>query len=802
MGKGKLVVGIIVLIIGVGLIPASIGMDKQIDNRMDTAIIIGFTQTRSEFISEAELYAIQEIIPDAMVGLKDYQTNFMPRLVNGSVSAQSLNAIINDLASSIGLENATDLFFNDPSWTVSTSGNYDIEGISEYIGMGNLTYSADSQTSIYNFLTGSGSGSNVFNYINDIEDIPEEIEQYTNGTGSFNEIILSGSVLYVAAGTDGLRALNVSDLENVTQIDHYDTGTGEAHDLTRSGDLVYVAAGSDGLQILNISNPANITYVNSYINGTGDTFGIIKSGDLAYIADGTDGLRILNITDPTNISQVVQYVNGTAEANKIALSGSFAYVADGADGLEILDISVPENVTRVGHFDDGGVANDLWIADPYLYLADGSDGFEVIDISNKSNPIQIGQYDDGGEANGLWISGSLAFVADGSDGFEIISISNKTNPVQLGLDFNDGGEANGFRLQGSVAFIADGSDGLEIYDMTYPRLQADLLETYDASWDQILYVSEYLTDHLIPLVPTLAGLPFEVNSTNAEKLFLMQWTNATFISGTYPVKFQGIINVFNWEFDRPDLDISLAEAEKIWNVSDSNSPFNETQIRTWIRATYNPTYFDLVKNGWSLDESVSAGLLDYLFNTTLYVDVINRIYPHIRTQTVGSRAQDLIYLQWANSYIRPEGLGSIDPFYTGFEVTSPPDELGMNLTQLASIWNSNSENSLRSLVGVPKWFELARLPEAQRMSVAAGYNITDEFDLDATQINFICDWLYGSDGSDGYRNVSTYISQDYYGLPLHPYVLQAQMKIGTYIGAGIIGIVGLVIIVKSLRKER
>ena len=134
MGKGKLVAGIILIVIGVGMIPASIGLDNLIEQRMDESISLSFLRIRQAYLPSAEAYALTESIPDTMQELKEKALPDMPSFANGTITVQEMKAVIDDLTTSIGKDEALNLFFNDPSWTIITSSNYDIEGVSENNG--------------------------------------------------------------------------------------------------------------------------------------------------------------------------------------------------------------------------------------------------------------------------------------------------------------------------------------------------------------------------------------------------------------------------------------------------------------------------------------------------------------------------------------------------------------------------------------------------------------------------------------------------------------------------------------------
>ena len=157
MGKGKLIAGIILLVIGVGLIPASFGMNNLLEKRMDESVTSSINSIRYALLPITQEMAYAEAIPGSLLALKTVAEPNVPGLVNGSISYYTLDDIIDDLTIYVGSEaNATELFFNDPAWTVSTDSNYSVQGISEYSGLGNLSFTPLAKTRTWTKIKADG----------------------------------------------------------------------------------------------------------------------------------------------------------------------------------------------------------------------------------------------------------------------------------------------------------------------------------------------------------------------------------------------------------------------------------------------------------------------------------------------------------------------------------------------------------------------------------------------------------------------------------------------------------------------
>ena len=171
MGKTKLFVGLILLIVGAGIIPTGIVLDDKINEELDAAIPGVLLEIRDGFLPAAADLIKFEAIPEAMLGLKSELETQIPYLLNGSVTAQTINGTITGLAVSVGLATAKDMFFNDLAWSTNTGGIFPINSISEVMVQA-LGFTTDAQDYILNgngqypgIVTDLVSGSGIFAFL-------------------------------------------------------------------------------------------------------------------------------------------------------------------------------------------------------------------------------------------------------------------------------------------------------------------------------------------------------------------------------------------------------------------------------------------------------------------------------------------------------------------------------------------------------------------------------------------------------------------------------------------------------------
>ncbi|MHA1112346.1 MAG: hypothetical protein ACTSRE_14670, partial [Promethearchaeota archaeon] len=143
----------------------------KLNEELDAAIPGALLQIRDGFLHAAADLIKFEAIPEAMLGLKSELETQIPYLLNGSVTAQTINGTITALAGSVGLATAKNMFFNDPAWSTNTGGIFPINSISEVMGQP-LGFTTDAQDYILNgngqypgIVTDLVSGSGVFAFL-------------------------------------------------------------------------------------------------------------------------------------------------------------------------------------------------------------------------------------------------------------------------------------------------------------------------------------------------------------------------------------------------------------------------------------------------------------------------------------------------------------------------------------------------------------------------------------------------------------------------------------------------------------
>jgi hypothetical protein len=92
-----------------------------------------------------------------------------------------------------------------------------------------------------------------------------------------------------------------------------------------SGTIGLVAAESDGLRVVEVTDPRSPRWL-CRVDVIGPAKSVAIAGTHAYVGDGTPALHVINLSDPAEPRRVASCELG-AWSRSVALSGQLAYVA-------------------------------------------------------------------------------------------------------------------------------------------------------------------------------------------------------------------------------------------------------------------------------------------------------------------------------------------------------------------------------------------------------------------------------------------------------------------------------------------
>jgi parallel beta-helix repeat protein len=277
------------------------------------------------------------------------------------------------------------------------------------------------------------------------------------------DIVVSGTLAYVAAGGAGLRVVDVSDPAHPTELGAWDS-PGYAEGVAVAGNTVYLADGPYGLRAVSVSDPAHpvplgVAYDMNY------AFDVAVSGECAYIAAAGAGLLVADVSDLVHPAEIGS-LDTPGYAYGIVVSGTLACVADGWEGVRIVDVSNPALPVEVSAQQTPGWAFGVAISGTRAYVADAFRGMRVLDVSDPAQPMEVGGYEaSGGDAQCVVVSGDVAYVADRNWGLRALSVADAAQPSQVG-SYHPLSQAYRVTIQDRLAVVAAGAYGLRLVDFS------------------------------------------------------------------------------------------------------------------------------------------------------------------------------------------------------------------------------------------------------------------------------------------------------------------------------------------------
>ena len=368
---------------------------------------------------------------------------------------------------------------------------------------------------------GAGGALLIFDTTTPNEPIPVG-QVYLPGfwsNSSLSYIYVSDSYAYVAAKTEGLYIVDVSDPANPYRVSRLNL-PGYATGVWVNGSYAYVGCngGGSGLRIIDVSDPyqpEEVGDISSFVSG----FDVCVVGSYAYVATWY-GMRIIDISDPASPMEVAVYedlerILNVAVCDSIAyltfktqtqvgfytvdvsdplnpysmgtyifsavgffpavgnvfLSDTYAYLAGGWDGIRIVDIFDPYNPLEVATIYAGypNCVRSVSGLGSHIYAGLFEQGLKVVDISDPVSPYEVGSYETGDASIDVTVSGNYAYVADRFCGLKIVDISNVTEPFEIGsYDWEGQNVTASCCVKDTLAYVVNLDKGLRILDVSDP----------------------------------------------------------------------------------------------------------------------------------------------------------------------------------------------------------------------------------------------------------------------------------------------------------------------------------------------
>jgi hypothetical protein len=274
--------------------------------------------------------------------------------------------------------------------------------------------------------------------------------------GEASDIFFLNGYLYVADGSGGLKIIDPGLPEYDTDLTRDTAGPvnpvlkgscpitgGNANGVFVKDDYAYVAAGTGGLKVIDVSDPALPAVVGEIAGAdVSDARKVLVKADYAFVSDGWNGLKVVDISDKSLPVLAGQFYIGDSDdvddvpgcVQDVSVVGALAYVAAGNEGFYVLLVSDPSDPTWMANY--SAVPYDQ-VKGIYAARSDASEGVDLIWVANGSapddnmgffiNPSSVPPqrsvaYRTSGDVKDVSVVGNYAYLADGAGGFQALTV--------------------------------------------------------------------------------------------------------------------------------------------------------------------------------------------------------------------------------------------------------------------------------------------------------------------------------------------------------------------------------------------
>lgn len=309
------------------------------------------------------------------------------------------------------------------------------------------------------------------------------------------DVFARGDYLYVTAGEEGLRVLDVSNPSEPEEVGFYDTPDellGDFGDMEVVGDYAYVLAGLAGMRVVDISNPHNPVEVGAY-EPWGYPWELDISGDYAYISWSTsyiqfgypyeDAMLVVDISNPTNPVEAATYKVRDGSLENVTTAGNYAYIGTNytEKTLGILDVSNPIEPLEAKSYNLSEYVErekpnynigDIKVAGDYAYISTEDEHLQVFDVSNPEAPTLLTTYKTDGDISSITLQDSRAYIITWL-GLYIIDVSDPKNPVELG-SYEAPSKILETAVEGDYAYVSTETSGVRVVDISDPATPTEV----------------------------------------------------------------------------------------------------------------------------------------------------------------------------------------------------------------------------------------------------------------------------------------------------------------------------------------
>jgi len=286
---------------------------------------------------------------------------------------------------------------------------------------------------------------------------------------NFSKSEIFGDLL-IAHGWYELWIFDISDINNITNLSMVEASS-TYRDFELVGDTLYIASGSIGIKAFNISNPRipieldTSVLNNSLSSGIPWVNGIKIIDNLLYATTRVDGLKVFDINDLSQASLAGE-MECICLLGKIEINDELMVLPAYNRGIILVDLEDPTAPEIISETQTLSASFNIALNNNLISVANFQKGIEILDISNPNAPEWIGEIPDVYEGNSLYIEDDILFLAAGFAGVKSFDLTSISPPVLDKYEIYTEDTVNAFAIHDDKLFVSSFHERLSIFDIT------------------------------------------------------------------------------------------------------------------------------------------------------------------------------------------------------------------------------------------------------------------------------------------------------------------------------------------------
>lgn len=294
------------------------------------------------------------------------------------------------------------------------------------------------------------------------------------------DVALDGQTLFIALGSKGFEAFDVSNPASPVFIDHELSpqglcgGVGCADIITgmvASQGEIFASSFLTGAVRLHLESSTIVT--DATLDVVGQSLSVVPDGDHFYVTGGR-GLTVFDRDAADSAAPIFTEDKGTGSLRTTVVEGDHLYAVSASRGLETYSIANPAAPTLIDLDPTPGLQSDVQLLnvavhEGKLVVGDGRAGFSVFDVSNPDDPQIIGSVPDADQIGAIEFIGDVAYLCNDNHGLWIVDY--QSDPPALLQEINLDQQLTACRdmeVSGNYLFVAEGNS-LGVYDISTPE---------------------------------------------------------------------------------------------------------------------------------------------------------------------------------------------------------------------------------------------------------------------------------------------------------------------------------------------